>query len=851
VRSLRFALAGAAVLVEATVAIALIFTSSHNDNPWLTTAVAVTAGPSFVAAGLVALWRRPENATGFLLAATGYLWFLGALSESNNSWVWTVGFVTGNFAFLAFAALVLAYPDGALGRRARWLIVVAGLAATGANAVSALVDETPARGCPNCPPSAIAIADRPGLADAVTIAATTIIVLALLAIFAILGGRWRRASPGRKRTLRPVFAACSIALSLLLTAVLVDRVDSRSYSVVWVLFLAAFSTVPLSFLAGVLRSRLDRAAAARMLVSLDAGVQLRDALAEALHDPSLEIVYRLDDRGRWVDADGRVVGEPAASPRRSTTAIERDGRTVAVLLHDPTLDAEPELVDFIVAGAGLSLDNVRLQADLRAQFLMLETVANTAPSLLVVVDTEGRILTLNRATLEASGVDDEKLILGSHFWEVFIDPADRAEMVQQFHEAAPDFTAAPYENTFTNARGEQLVIEWRSAPITDASGRVTSIVAGGIDITERKHRELQLQRERDITETLMQSIPSLVVVVDSDAVIVDSGVDEARAGVNNAFRSALGWHDSALVRRSVLDFIDPSDSYPALMAIASAANGVPAPERESHWLCADGRRLVVAWTATPVDDVTGRKASLVLLSGVDVTDRKQQEEEIRASRTRIVAAADEARRKLERNLHDGAQQRLVALSVTLRLAEGKLESDPGDARVILSAAREELAAALDELRELARGIHPAVLTDRGLRAAVEAAVTRFPLPVDVELPEERLPPPVEAAAYYVISEALANVVKYAQASTVRVRVSEHDDQVTVEVFDDGVGGADAASGTGLRGLADRVAALDGALLLESPVGEGTLVIAVLPARREAVTVEAESAGIRPAPQGAP
>ncbi len=324
-RSLRFALAGTAVLVEATVAIALIFTSSHNDNPWLTTAVAVTAGPSFVAAGLVALWRRPENATGFLLAATGYLWFLGALSESNNSWVWTVGFVTGNFAFLAFAALVLAYPDGALGRRDRWLIVVAGLAAIGANAVSALVDETPARSCSNCPSSAIAIADRPGLVDAVTIVATTIIVLALLAIFAILGGRWRRASPGRKRTLRPVFAACAIALSLLLTAVVVDRVDSRSYSVVWVLFLAAFSTVPLSFLAGVLRSRLDRAAAARMLVSLDAGVQLRDALAVALHDPSLEIVYRLDDRGRWVDADGREVGEPAASPavpprRSSATA---------------------------------------------------------------------------------------------------------------------------------------------------------------------------------------------------------------------------------------------------------------------------------------------------------------------------------------------------------------------------------------------------------------------------------------------------------------------------------------------------------------------------------------------------
>ncbi len=832
-RSLRFGLAGTAALVEAAAAIALVFTNERNDNPWLTAALAIFAGLSFVAAGLVALWRRPENTIGFLLAATGYLWFLGALSESNEPWVWTTGFVTGNLAFIAFGALILAYPDGTLGRHGRLLVATGGLAAVGANTIAALVDETPVRGCPECPPSAIAITNQPAVKDAAIAVATIVVVAVLVAIFAVLGRRWQRASVARRRTLRPVFVSCATALSLLLATVAIDRLDNRAYSVVWVLFLVSFVAVPLTFLAGVLRSRLDRAAATRMLLSLDAGVPLRDALAQALHDPSLEVVYRLDSRDLWVNADGHAVDEPLASPRRSTTTIERNGRPIAVLVHDPALDTEPELVDFIVAGAGLSLENVRLQADLRSQFLMLETVANTAPSLLVVLDTEGRILNQNRATLDASGVDDEALIRGRYFWEVFIDPEEREAMARRFHESAPDFAPAPYENTFTNARGERIVIEWRRAPITDAAGHVTSIVAGGIDITERKQREMQLQRERDITATLMQAIPSLVVVVDSDGVIVDSGVDETRAGVNNAFRHALGWADSALVRRSVLDFIDPADGYLALMAIASAANGVPAPERESHWRCADGNLLVVAWTATPVDDVTGRKASLVLLSGVDVTERKEHEEEIRASRARIVAAADEARRKLERNLHDGAQQRLVALSVSLRLAEGRLDADPDGARQILSAARDELAAALDELRELARGIHPAVLTDRGLRAAVEAAITRFPLPVELELPDERLPAPVEAAAYYVISEALANVVKYARASNVRVRISEHDGQVTVEVSDDGVGGADPDGGTGLKGLADRVAALDGALLLESPEGEGTLVVAVLPALRPA------------------
>ena len=724
-------------------------------------------------------------------------------------------------------------PDGSLGRRDRALLAVGGLAAVGANTIAALVDETPVQGCPECPPSAIAVTQHPGLKDATIAVATIVVVVVLVAVVAVLVQRWHSASVARRRTLRPVFLSCGIALSLLLATVAIDRLDNRAYSVAWVLFLISFAAVPLTFLAGVLRSRLDQAAATRLLLSLDAGVPLRDALAQALHDPSLEIVYRVDSRNRWVDADGRPADEPVATPQRSTTTIERNGRPIAVLVHDPALDAEPELVDFIAASAGISLENVRLQADLRSQFLILETVANTAPSLLVVVDTDGRILNQNQATLEASGVDGEEAIRGRFFWDVFIDPENREAAARQFHAAAPEFTPAPYESTFTNARGERLVIEWRGAPITDAAGNVTSIVAGGIDITERKQREVQLQRERDITETLMQAIPSLVVVVDTDGVVVDSGVDETRAGVNNAFRQALGWPDSAIVRRSVLDFIDPADSYLALMAIASAANGVPAHERESRWLRADGGRIVVAWTATPVDDVTGRRASLVLLSGVDVTERKQHEEEIRASRSRIVAAADEARRKLERNLHDGAQQRLVALSVSLRLAEGKLHDDPDGARAILSAAREELAAALDELRELARGIHPAVLTDRGLRAAIEAMLTRFPLPVELELPEERLPAPVEAAAYYVISEALANVVKYARASVVEVRVTEYDEQVTVAISDDGVGGADPEGGTGLRGLADRVAALDGAFLVESPEGEGTLVVAVLPALKSA------------------
>jgi signal transduction histidine kinase len=183
---------------------------------------------------------------------------------------------------------------------------------------------------------------------------------------------------------------------------------------------------------------------------------------------------------------------------------------------------------------------------------------------------------------------------------------------------------------------------------------------------------------------------------------------------------------------------------------------------------------------------------------------------------------------LERNLHDGAQQRLVALSLSLRLAQARLETEPDEANRLLDAAREELSRAIEDLRELARGIHPAILTDRGLDAALVALSLRSPIPVSVDVPEERLPGPVEAAAYYVIAESLTNVAKYAQASAATVRVTCENGHAVVEVRDDGIGGADAATGTGLRGLADRVEALAGSLDVDSPVGGGTLVRADIP-----------------------
>jgi signal transduction histidine kinase len=203
-------------------------------------------------------------------------------------------------------------------------------------------------------------------------------------------------------------------------------------------------------------------------------------------------------------------------------------------------------------------------------------------------------------------------------------------------------------------------------------------------------------------------------------------------------------------------------------------------------------------------------------------------EELHASRARIVEAGDAARRKLERDLHDGAQSRLVALALLLRSARRRASGDT-ELEALLDRAQAELATSLDELRELARGIHPAVLTERGLEPALQALAARAPLPVtlDASTPE-RLPGPVESAAYFVVSEGLTNVAKYAHATHATVSVERVDGSVTVEVADDGVGGADAAHGSGLRGLADRVAAVDGTLDLVSPAGRGTRLLARIP-----------------------
>ncbi|WP_051221405.1 sensor histidine kinase [Conexibacter woesei] len=212
-------------------------------------------------------------------------------------------------------------------------------------------------------------------------------------------------------------------------------------------------------------------------------------------------------------------------------------------------------------------------------------------------------------------------------------------------------------------------------------------------------------------------------------------------------------------------------------------------------------------------------------------ERRRHQQALAASRARIIEAGDAERRRIERNLHDGAQQRLVALALQLRLAEAALPGDADGAAAILARASGELAEAMGELQALARGIHPAVLTDRGLAAALEALAIRATVPVEVvAVPDRRLPEPVEATVYFAVAEALTNVAKYAQATHATVGVTLREDIAAVgfEVRDDGIGGADPSGGSGLHGLQDRIAAHGGTLRVVSEPGAGTLVAGALP-----------------------
>jgi signal transduction histidine kinase len=317
----------------------------------------------------------------------------------------------------------------------------------------------------------------------------------------------------------------------------------------------------------------------------------------------------------------------------------------------------------------------------------------------------------------------------------------------------------------------------------------------------------------------------------------------ARGGLADLFRELNTMRGPALQAALAKTLGDPAlvvaYQLPGSLGYADA-DGRPvlvppvAHDRATAAIERDGQQVAALVYDASLDDDPELIEAVCAAAGIALENENLHAEartrlaEVQASRERIVAAGDAERRRLERNLHDGAQQRLVSIALQLSLLKGRIQSDPATAEKLVVTAGDELALSLAELRELARGIHPAVL-EHGLAAALDSLASRATVPTKVLYETtEPFPPPVELAAYFVASEALANVAKYAHATTVSMRVWRTGQTASIEIADDGCGGADDATGSGLRGLADRVEALEGTLRVSSPAGAGTVVTAEMP-----------------------
>ena len=361
-------------------------------------------------------------------------------------------------------------------------------------------------------------------------------------------------------------------------------------------------------------------------------------------------------------------------------------------------------------------------------------------------------------------------------------------------------------------------------PLEPDAGLLSAFEVLGVQLgqlVERRRAEAARHVVAQRHEATLEAALDCVVTMDHRGRVLE---------FNPAAQRTFGYSAEQAVGREMAELIVPSGLRKAHregLARYLAGGGAQVLDRriEIEAMRADGSEFPVELTITRIE-VPGPPTFTGHLR--DITARRQQELELRASRARIVEAGYEARRRLERDLHDGAQQQLVTAAMSLRAARQCLESDAAQAAELLDEAADDLATAIDELRELARGIHPAVLTEGGLEPALRGLIRRSTIPATlVGAPAERLAAPIEAAAYFFVAEGLTNAARYSNAGLVEIDVTVDGGRLIVEVRDNGAGGADL-SGSGLRGLSDRVAALDGWFWVRSPVGAGTTLHAELP-----------------------
>jgi PAS domain S-box-containing protein len=504
-------------------------------------------------------------------------------------------------------------------------------------------------------------------------------------------------------------------------------------------------------------------------------------------------------------------------------------------------------------------------------------LVDTAQTLVCILDGEGRIVRFNRACERVTGWTSAEVV-GRDARETVIPPEDHEAFGEMVRGMVATGAPNPQQGQWVTRDGDRRMIAWANKPLRDETGAVRYVVTSGLDITERESAASELwalQAElRDRLEELsrlaaeqaaLRRVATLVASEPAPKEVFGLVTEEATRLLGAESGLLLSYdddHTEATVvghyseletpafplgtvlplEGDTLTSIVPRTGRAARMeSYEGLAGEIARRAREGQYRSVVAAPVVVAgrvWgllvaatqSEEPLDlDAEQRLESFAELVALALAGADARRE-LAASRTRIVEAGDAARRRLERDLHDGAQQRLVAVSLQMRLARARLAKDPEAAAEILDEAGEQLAQSLEQLRELARGIHPALLTDRGLKAALAALASRAPFPVGLEVADERYDQPVEVAVYYLVSEALTNAAKYAEPTVVSVTVERRGGGLVAAISDDGRGGADPAAGTGLRGLADRVEALGGRLRIDSPPGAGTRIRAELPLR---------------------
>jgi PAS domain S-box-containing protein len=580
------------------------------------------------------------------------------------------------------------------------------------------------------------------------------------------------------------------------------------------------------------------------------------ATTEGEDDAYPALVEAIRDSLGWSGGEVREGAIERAVAGRGSVAFPAGGRTLSFTAPDPGPEALATL-DSLGSQIGVFVERCRAQSDVRASDARKGAILEAAFDAVITMDHEGNVLEANRAAEEMFGYTFAEMA-GNELAELIVPPSFREAHrrgLERFLEAGERHVLDhPTELMGMRSDGTEFPVE---VVINQPDLPGPPQFVGHLrDVTERHAAEAALRRlaaeqaalRRVATavaaETeprrlfglvieevgrLMEAQSSNMIRYDDDrtATVIGGwnaeGVSSVPVGasvrVDGDTAAARVWRTGRPAR--VDTYAGQTGELAETLRSLGFRSAIAAPVVLGGRLW--GAVIVSSVDPEPFPEGAEQRIADFAELAAQALANAEARAQLAASRARIVQAGDAERRRLERNLHDGAQQRLVSLSITLRLAARRHQEDHE-----LLHAVEELGHALEELRELARGIHPAVLTEYGLGPALDALAARATLPVDLDVElAERLPPAVEAAAYYVVAEALTNVAKYARASGARVHVFRNDGGAVVEVRDDGVGGAQE-SGSGLRGLADRVEALGGGLWLNSPPGAGTTLLAEIP-----------------------